>query len=164
MPTKAQKPVPDGMNTVTTQLMFNGNCLQAIEFYKKALNATLVRDIAFGPDGKSVMHAMIRIGDTNLMLADAWPGTFATGPTGPVTAYLFVYVKDCDALYNQAVSAGCKVLNEMMDAFWGDRMGNVRDPYGHCWGIASQKWILTKEEVAKGQEEWMKSMSMPKVN
>ena len=48
----------------------------------------------------------------------------------------------------------------MMDAFWGDRMGNVKDPYGHYWGIASAKWILTPEEVARGQEEWMKSMAM----
>ena len=158
MPTKAPKPVPDGMNTVTTQLMFNGNCKQAIEFYKKAFNASLMGDIAYGPDGNSVMHALIKIGDTNLMMADSWPGTFTTGPNGQVTAYLFMYVEDCDAIYNQALSAGCTVLNEMMDAFWGDRMGNVKDPFGHCWGIASSKWILTKEEVARGQEEWMRSM------
>jgi PhnB protein len=158
MPTKAPKPVPDGMNTVTTQLMFNGNCKQAIEFYKKAFNASLMGDVAYGPDGKSIMHAMIKIGDTNLMMADSWPGTFTTGPGDQVTAYFFIYVEDCDALYNQALTAGCTVLNEMMDAFWGDRMGNVKDPFGHCWGIASAKWTLTKEEVARGQEEWMRSM------
>jgi PhnB protein len=160
MSTKSLKPVPDGMNTVTTQLMFNGNCIQAIEFYKRAFNASLIGDIARGPDGKSVMHALIKIGDTNLMLADSWPGTFTTGPNGPVTAYLFMYVKDCDAIYKQALSAGCTVLNEMMDAFWGDRMGNIKDPFGHCWGIATHKWDLTPEEVARGQAEWAKSISV----
>jgi len=146
------------MNTVTTQLMFDGNCVQAIEFYKKAFDATLAGEIAYGPDGKSVIHAMIKIGDTNLMLADSMPGSFGTGPRGQVTAYMFMYVKDCDAVFNKAVSAGCKVLNPMMDAFWGDRMGNIKDPFGHCWGIATYKWVLTREEIAKGQEEWMKTL------
>ena len=117
MPTKAPKPVPDGMNTVTTQLMFNGNCKQAIDFYKKAFNASLVGDVAYGPDGNSIMHALIKIGDTNLMMADSWPGTFTTDPNGPVTAFLFMYVENCDVIYNQAISAGCSVLNEMKDAF-----------------------------------------------
>ncbi len=156
MPTRALKPVPDGMNTVTTHLFYNGNCRQAIEFYKKAFNATLVGNIADSPDG-SVMHAMIRIGDTNIMMADATPGSFGA-PSGPVSAYLMMYTDQCDAIYNQAVSSGCSVIYEMMDAFWGDRLGTIRDPYGHCWSIASHTWDLTPQEIAKGQEEWLKSM------
>ena len=159
MPTKATKPVPEGMNTVTTQLIFNGNCKQAVDFYKKAFNASLVGNIAYGPDGKSVMHAMIKIGDTNMMLMDAMPDGAGTGPNGPVTASLYMYVNDCDALFNQAVSAGCSVIFPMMDAFWGDRSGNVKDPFGHVWGISTYKWVMTPEEMARGQEEWMKSMA-----
>jgi PhnB protein len=158
MPAKASKPIPDGMNTVTTHLMYGGNCAQAIEFYKKAFNANLVGSIANGPDGRSVMHAMIRIGDTNLMMADAMPGSFVGGPSGPVSSYQMMYVKDCDAVFNQAKSTGCTVIYDMMDAFWGDRLGTLRDPFGHCWGIASHKWELTGEEMAKAQQEWLKSM------
>jgi uncharacterized glyoxalase superfamily protein PhnB len=158
MQIKASKPVPDGMRTLTTQLFYNGNCNEAIEFYQKAFNAALVGPVAFGPDGKSVMHAMIRIGDTNLMMSDAFPGSFGSGPDNRVNASLFMYVDDCDAVYKQAVAAGCEVIHEMMDAFWGDRMGNVKDPYGHYWGIASYKWVLTPEEIAKAQQEWMNTV------
>jgi PhnB protein len=104
------------------------------------------------------MHAMIRIGDTNLMMSDASPEGFGTGPDNHVNASLFLYVDDCDAVYNQAVAAGCIVIHELMDAFWGDRMGNVKDPFGHYWGIASYKWILTSEEIARAQEDWMKTI------
>jgi PhnB protein len=161
MPTKAPNPVPAGMSTVTTQLMFNGDCVQAIEFYKKAFNASLVGNIAYGPDGRSVIHAMIKIGDTNLMMADAMPGSFGAGPGGPVVASLFMYVTDCDAVFNQAVSEGCTVIFPVMDAFWGDRMGNVKDPYGHNWGIATYKWVMTPEEIEKGQAAWMKTITAP---
>jgi uncharacterized glyoxalase superfamily protein PhnB len=146
------------MSTVTTQLFYNGNCKQAIDFYKKAFDATVVGNIAYAPDGNSVMHAMIRIGDTHLMMSDAFPESYESGPESHVNASLFMYVEDCDTVYVKAVEAGCRVIHEMMDAFWGDRMGNVKDPYGHYWGIASYKWILTPEEIAKGQEEWMKTL------
>ena len=55
-------------------------------------------------------------------------------------------------------TAGCEVVDEMMDAFWGDRMGMVKDPFGHCWAIASHKWVLTEEEMQKGMEDWLKSL------
>lgn len=158
MAVRAPKQVPDGMSTVTTQLFFNGNCRQAIDFYKRAFDASVVGNIAFAPDGNTVMHAMIRIGDTNLMMSDAFPEGFGAGPVKHVNASLFMYVDDCDAVYNQAVGEGCTVVHEMMDTFWGDRMGNIKDPFGHYWGIASYKWILTPEEIAKGQEDWMKTI------
>jgi PhnB protein len=160
MPTKALKKVPDGMNTVTTELWFNGNCLQAIDFYQKAFGAELAGEKALAPDGKSVLHAMMKIGDSNIMMADAWPGNWEKGPDNSSTAGIFLYVENCDELYNRALSAGCEVVNEMMDAFWGDRMGKVKDPYGHCWSIASHKWDMTPEEIAKGQEEWLKSATV----
>ncbi|HLO60873.1 MAG TPA: glyoxalase/bleomycin resistance/extradiol dioxygenase family protein [Bacteroidales bacterium] len=155
MPVKAPKPVPEGMNTVTVQLFYKGNCKEAIEFYKKAFNASVVGNIAHAPDGK-IMHAMIKIGDTNLMMSDTFSDYTENG--GQLTASLFMYVENCDAVYNQAVKAGCTVVHEMTDAFWGDRLGSIRDPFSHFWTIASYKWQLTPEEVAKGQEEWVRSM------
>jgi len=158
MPVKVTNPVPEDMGTVTTHLLFNGNCRQAIEFYKKTFNASLVGEIMDGPGGKTVMHALIRIGNTPIMVADAMPGSWQKGPADHTTASLFMYVDDCDAVYNKALAGGCKVEHAMMDTFWGDRMGNIIDPFGHAWAIASHRWDLTPEEIAKGQEEWMKGM------
>ncbi|NJK86239.1 MAG: hypothetical protein HC906_09965 [Bacteroidales bacterium] len=101
---------------------------------------------------------MIKIGDSNIMMADAWPGSWETGPVNNATAGIFLYVEDCDTVYKSAVDNGCEVINEMMDAFWGDRMGKVKDPFGHCWAIASLKWIMTPEEIMRGQEEWLKTV------
>lgn len=158
MAKKATNPVPEGVPTVTVHLFFNGNCHEAVEFYQNALGAQLMGPVMYGPDGKSVMHAMVRIGDSGLMMADAWPGNWEKGPTDGATAGLFLYVEDCDALYHRALDAGCEVVEEMMDAFWGDRMGKVKDPFGHTWAIASNQWILTPEEMEARGEEWMKSM------
>jgi uncharacterized glyoxalase superfamily protein PhnB len=158
MPVKAAKHVPDGMNTVTTQLYFNGNCKQAIEFYKRAFGASVIGNIAYSSDESAIVKATILIGDTHLFLSDAWPDSFASDPNSHVSASLFIYVGNCDVMYNQAVTAGCRIINEMTDAFWGDRIGNVKDPFGHYWSIASYKWILTEEEILKNQEEWMKAL------
>ncbi len=92
------------------------------------------------------------------MMADAWPRSWEKGPESSATAGLWVYVKDCDALYERASMAGCEVLMSMMDAFWGDRMGKVKDPYGHCWAIATHKWDLTPEEMKQRQEKWLSQL------
>ena len=157
MPKPAPGPVPAGMHTITPHLWFNGDCAQAIEFYQKAFGAELAAPVAQGPGGKGVMHAMLKLGNSHIMMADAWPGAWEKAPQGGATAGLFIYVEDCDRLLERATKAGCEVIFPMADMFWGDRMGKVKDPYGHCWGIATHRWIMTEEEVAKGQEEWFKS-------
>ena len=158
MPEKAAKPVPDGMHTVTTHLYFDGNCREAIDFYQKALGAESMVPPVPTPDGTGIMHAMMRLGDSHIMMADAWPGRWEKGPKEGPTASLFLYVEDCDAFYSRAIDAGCEVVDEMMDTFWGDRMGMVKDPFGHSWAIASHKWLLTEEEMQKGMEDWLKSL------
>jgi PhnB protein len=159
MPQKAPKPVPDGMHTITVHLWFNGNCNQAVEFYQKAFGAKLAAPPVPTPDGKGIMHAMLKLGDSNIMMADTWPGNWEQGPKQGSSASMWLYVEDCDALYNQAVKAGCEVVEEMMDAFWGDRNGKVKDPFGHCWSIASHKWVLTPEEMQERMDEWLKSIN-----
>ena len=158
MPTKAPRPVPEGMHTVTPHLWFTGNCREAVEFYQKAFGAEATSPVVPSPDGKSVMHAMIKIGDSNLMMADAWPGLAEQGPQGATTIGLFLYVADCDALYERATRAGCEVIDAIGDMFWGDRMGKVKDPFGHVWAIATHKWLYTPEEMQKGQDEWQASL------
>jgi uncharacterized glyoxalase superfamily protein PhnB len=146
------------MNTLTTQLWYNGSCAQAIDFYKKAFGAEPEGMIARAPDGKGVMHAMLKFGNSHVMMADAWPGAWEKAPQGSATAGLFVYVEDCDRLFDRATKAGCETIFPMADMFWGDRMGKLKDPYGHCWAIATHKWEMTPEEVDAGQKEWLKSM------
>ena len=158
MPQPAPSPVPEGMNTLTTQLWYNGDCGRAIDFYQKAFGAELAGPVAHAPNGKSVMHAMLKIGNAHVMMADAWPGMWEKGPQGGATAGLFVYVADCDRLFERAAQAGCETIFPMADMFWGDRMGKVKDPFGHCWGIATHKWIMTPEEMKQGQDAWLASM------
>ncbi len=158
--TPASSPVPKGMNSITTQLWFDGECKKAIDFYQKAFGAELAGDVAYAPNGKTVMHAMMKIGNSHVMMADAWPGAWEKAPNGSATAGLFLYVEDCDRLFERAVKAGCESLFPMADQFWGDRMGKLKDPFGHCWGIATHRWEVTPEELQHGQQEWLKSMKV----
>ena len=159
MAKKATTKVPEGMYTVTPQLCFNGNCREAIEFYKKAFNAELIGNIAESPDGKSVWHAMIKIGNSHIMMGDAMPGGYETGPKGTSTVGIWLYVEDCDAWFDRAVKAGAEPAMPPMDAFWGDRMGKLKDPFGHSWDIASHDWDYTPEEIQQKQEEFLASMN-----
>ncbi len=159
MPTPAKNPIPEGMHNLTPHLWFNGNCKEAVSFYQKAFSAELVGPIAFDSHQEFVMHAILRIGDSNLMLADAWADSPERGPQGFSSVGMWLYVKDCDQVCEQAIKAGCEVIMPMMDSFWGDRMGKLKDPYGHCWAIATHKLVMSKEEVQQGMKEWEHSMS-----
>jgi PhnB protein len=154
---KAKHAVPEGHHTVTPQLAFD-NAAAAIEWYKKALGA---EDLgrAVGPDGK-IMHAEIRIGDSRIMLNDSMMGTKGPKALGGSPASLWVYVDDCDSLFNRAVAAGGQIahgaMGEMQDQFWGDRSGTFTDPHGYTWTIATHKEDLTPEEMKQRQDEFMK--------
>ncbi len=151
--------VPEGYHTVTPQLALD-NCAQAIEWYKKALGAEDVTVFA-GPNGK-VMHAEMRIGSSKIMLNDVMMGAKGPKALGGSPASLWLYVEDCDALFNRAVAAGAQVLpgmGAMQDQFWGDRTGTVTDPHGYNWTIATHKEDLTPEEMQKRGAEWMKQFA-----
>jgi len=116
-----------------------------------------------GPDGKSIMHAELKFGNSMLMLCEEMPGgegCTCTSPqtTGKTTAVLHLYVENADALYDRAVKAGAKATMPLMDAFWGDRYGQVTDPFGHVWAISTHKKDLTPEQVKKGAEEFFANM------
>lgn len=146
MANPASKPIPEGMHTLTPHIVCEG-AAQAIDFYKKAFNAEELARLP-GPNGK-IMHAAIRIGDSVMMLMDDFPEWGSLGPKAlkgtPVTLHL--YVKDVDAAMKQAVAAGAQVTMPVADMFWGDRYGQVVDPCGHRWSIATHKFDLTPQEV-----------------
>lgn len=157
---KAKNAVPEGFHTVTPQLTLD-NAAQAIEWYKKGLGAE-EKGRAIGPDGK-IMHAELRIGDSLVMLNDAMMGGKGPKAIGGSPASLWIYVKDCDALFNRAVAAGAQVargpMGTMQDQFWGDRSGTFTDPHGYTWTIATRKEDLTPEEIQQRQDAWMKQFA-----
>jgi PhnB protein len=153
------KAIPEGHHTITPYLIVK-NGAQAIEFYKKAFDAE-VRFRMNGLDGKSIGHAQLKIGDSMFMLADEFPQMNSLSPESiggsPVSMYL--YVEDVDTVFNQAVSAGATVLNPVMDMFYGDRSGYIKDPFGHLWSIATHKKDLTPDELKKAAEIAFAEMS-----
>ncbi len=150
-------PIPEGMHTLTPNLVLR-DCARAIEFYKKALGATEVARM-MAPDGKSVWHAELRIGDSMFYVADEMPGMSRPPPdaSAPAPVTLWLYVKDTDRAYRQAVDAGAKSLMEPADMFWGDRCAGVSDPYGYNWSFATHKKDLTQEEMRRAGEEFARS-------
>lgn len=141
-------PVPKDFHTITTALTVN-NCAEAIEFYERALGAKEISRMGM-PGSNLVWHCHMKLGDSNLFLADPMPGAGpASSAENPSPVSMFLYVEDCDAAMQRAVDAGMTVTMPMMDAFWGDRMGNVIDKYGNSWAFASRKKLMTDEEMMK---------------
>ena len=153
---KAKNPIPAGFHTVTPQLTMD-NADSAIAWYKKALGADEVTR-AVGPDGK-ILHATIRVGDSLIMLNDDMLGGNTVKAHGGSPISLWVYVPDCDALFNRAIQAGATVVRPVEDQFWGDRCGTLKDPMGYAWTIATHTEDLTEEEMNARAEEFFKKMA-----
>jgi uncharacterized glyoxalase superfamily protein PhnB len=154
MATSSVKPIPDGMHSLTPHLVC-ANAAAAIDFYVKAFNAVEQGRLP-GPGGK-IMHASLRIGDSALMLVDEMPEWGSLGPKSlkgsPVTIHL--YVQDVDAAVEQAVAAGAKVTMPVADMFWGDRYGQLEDPFGHRWSVATHTRDVSPEEMKKAMAQQM---------
>jgi uncharacterized glyoxalase superfamily protein PhnB len=146
--TRSNKPVPEGFHTVTPHITVK-NAAEAINFYKRALGAE-ERMRMTGPDGKSIMHAELKIGDSIIFLGDESPQAACKSPQtlGGSTTVLNLYVPDVDAAFQKAVSAGGKEAMPVADMFWGDRYGMFLDPFGYTWGIATHKEDLTEQDMA----------------
>jgi PhnB protein len=157
---KATRAVPEGHHTITPQLTLD-NAAQAIEWYKKALGAE-EKGRAVGPDGK-IMHAELQIGDSRIMLNDAMMGGKGPKAMGGSPMSLWIYVDNCDAMFNRAVAAGAEVMGgpmgQLTDQFWGDRSGTFTDPYGYRWTIATHKEDLTPAEMEQRQAAFMKQFA-----
>ncbi len=146
---KRVRAIPKEYHTVTPALSVRG-AAEAIEFYKKASGAQEVMRMP-GPDGKSIMHAEIKIGDSIVFLGDEFPDMGGRSPQtlGGSTAALHICVPDADAAFTRAVEAGAQVRMPVMDMFWGDRYGRVADPFGHEWELATHKEDLTPKSLSQ---------------
>ena len=155
---KKPAPVPPGMHTVTPTLTLS-DCAKAIEFYKEAFGAQ-ERERFPSPDGKSVWHAALGIGDSTVFVSDAMdPSVKPPSREAPSAVGVFLYVPDCDAVFEQATKAGATAVMPVADMFWGDRMGALLDPYGVRWSIATHVKDMTAEEMRKAGEEFASKMA-----
>ena len=152
------KAIPDGYHTITPALTIR-DAARAIEFYKKAFNAQQL-DRLDGPDGK-VVHAALKIGNSLFMLGEE---NLQMGCPSPLTLNgtpnsLYLYVENANAAFNQAVNAGAKVEMPVADMFWGDRAGQITDPFGHRWWLATHKQDLTPEQIKQGAQKAFAEMA-----
>jgi PhnB protein len=153
-------PIPEGYHSLNAYLAVE-DASAAIEFYKRAFGAK-ERMIMPGPEGK-IGHAELEIGDSIIMLSDPFPQPPSSykppKQLGGTTMGLMMYVEDVDAVVQQAVDAGAEITMPVDDMFWGDRFGQVTDPFGHAWQIATHVEDVPPEEMAERAKAAMASMS-----
>jgi PhnB protein len=151
------KAIPGGYRSLTPSLTFK-DTQKAMDFYQKAFGAK-VDDVFPNPSGKGVMHATMLIGDWIIMMGDEMPGCPSVEALGGSPMGLFLYVPDVDAAFAKAVAAGATVTMPVADMFWGDRCGNLKDPFGYAWMVATHTRDLSKEEIRKGGEAFFAGMA-----
>jgi uncharacterized glyoxalase superfamily protein PhnB len=153
------KPIPDGRPTLITNLVVKDGA-KAIAFYKAALGAEEIMRMP-SPDGKSIWHSELKVGDSVFFVNDEMPGMGSPAPTpaAPAPASLWLAAPDCDAAFRRAVAAGAKGTMPPADMFWGDRVGAVVDPFGYQWSFATHVKDLTQEEMRRAGEEFARTMA-----
>jgi len=155
---KPGTPIPQGCHSLNPYLVVK-NADRAIDFYKKAFGAQ-EKMRSTGPDGKSIVHAHLTIGDSALYLTEE---NLEWGSKSPLTiggngSSVFLYTEDVDTVFRRAVENGAKAKQPLSDMFWGDRWGSLTDPFGHVWQVATHKFDPTPEEIKAGQEKMMEEM------
>jgi PhnB protein len=169
--TKGANPIPEGYDSITPHLMVK-NCVNAIEFYKKVFGAREEYRFTMPDDNTKIIHAVMRIGNhSRIMLADEFPGMCDSNlsdgakigspkTVGGNSVFLSMYFENVDEIFNKAQNEGATVVMPLMDAFWGDRYGQLKDPFGHVWEVATHKKDMTKEEMERAAKEAFAKMSV----
>jgi len=146
------KPIPEGYHTITPYLCVK-DASGAIEFYKKAFSA-IETECMKEPSGK-IAHADLIIGNSHVMLSDEYPdmGVLSPQSLGGTAVQLMVYVEDVDSMVTQAVAAGAKLVREIEVQFYGDRAGQIEDPFGYRWFIATHIEDVSSEEMDRRMQQ-----------
>lgn len=147
------KAIPRGYSTLTPYLIVHEGA-NAIEFYTKVFGARPRGDVYQSSDGK-IGHAELMIGDSLFMLADEYPevGAFSPKTIGGSPVNLTLYVEDADLTINKAADAGAAITRPIQNQFYGDRSGQIRDPFGHIWTIATHIEDVSPEEMQRRAKE-----------
>lgn len=153
------KPIPVGFHSVTPMCVVK-DARKAIEFYKRAFGAEELFAMP-GPEGKGVMHAEVRIGDSIVMMGEENPQeackSAETMGGSPVSFY--IYVENVDAAFRRALEAGAESRMPVEEMFWGDRAGTVKDPFGYSWMLATHTRDLTMQEIRQGAQAFFTRMA-----
>ena len=147
------KAILDGFHTLTPHIALSDTAA-AIQFYKKAFGAVEICRMP-EPNGSRIMHAMVRIGDSMMMMADIFPEYGGKGPSelGGSPVVLNIYCDNVDEVVESAAANGAKVNMPPTDMFWGDRYAKLTDPFGHEWSIATHVKDMTEEEMMEGAKK-----------
>ncbi|MBA3602063.1 MAG: VOC family protein [Parachlamydiaceae bacterium] len=145
---KKVNPIPEGYRTITPHLSLK-DAARAIQFYKDAFDAIEIK--RHNTDDGQVLHAVIKIGDSLVMIANEFPDQ-SCGISSPqslkgTTTLLHLYLEDVDATFDRAVAAGAKVMMPMTNMFWGDRYGQLEDPFGHAWALSMHIFDVSDEDM-----------------
>jgi PhnB protein len=142
------KPIPEGIHTITPHIVVR-DAARAVDWYQQALGAEERRRVPL-PDGR-LMSVEVWFGDSAVILADEFPelGVLSPLSVGGTSVVLNLFTDNVDALWQRAVVAGAEVLHPLQDAFWGDRHGQITDPFGHRWGLAQHIRDIPHEEIVR---------------
>lgn len=145
---KKVTPVPAGYRTITPHLaVWNSDV--AIAFYREAFQAEVTSEVR-SPDGASMLYARLKIGNSQLTLCDQRPGIGLVASSGAASGVtLHLYLNELEANWKSAIAAGATVETPLFDAYWGDRLGVLVDPFGFRWSLASRVEKLTEDEIAE---------------
>jgi PhnB protein len=137
---------PAGMHTITPHIVVS-DAAAAADWYKQVLGAEERSRIEL-PGGK-LMQVELWFGDSAVMLADEFPelGVLSPLSVGGTATVLHLYTDDVDALWKHAVDAGAEVRQALQDVFWGERYGQITDPFGHRWGLAEHLRNVPRQEI-----------------
>lgn len=153
-----QSDKPENYRSVTATIIVD-DLEAAITFYKAAFDAREVSH--FKTPGGEIIHAELQIGDTRLMLGTECPDSRCASPAklGGTSCVFYLYTADADAALEKAVQAGATGDMPVHEMFWGDRLGQVTDPFGHRWSLATHVADLSDDEIRRRGEEFFAARS-----
>jgi len=131
---------------LTTHIIVDG-AGRAAAWYAEALGAVERERITL-PDGR-LINVVLEVGGSTVVLADPFPEHGAHAPAGPLPFVLYLHVDDVDRAWQRAVDAGATVVRPLADAFWGEREGQLDDPFGYRWGLAQHVRDVPIEEMTR---------------
>jgi len=151
------KPVPDGTHTINAYICVKG-AADAIDFYKRAFGATEVMARITDGTGR-IGHAEIKIGDSLVMMADEHPemGFVSPQSLGGCPVLFMINIPDVDAMAARAVAAGGRLTRPVENQFYGNRTGEITDPFGYRWYLSTHVEDVSEEEIARRHAERDKS-------
>jgi PhnB protein len=146
------------MQTITPHVVVR-DAARAVDWYTNVLGAEERLRIPV-PDGR-LMSVELRFGDSTVMLADEFPemGIVSPQTLGGTYMALHLLVEDVDGVWQRALDAGAEVFHPLQDSFWGERHGQVIDPFGHRWGLAQHLRDVSRDELVRAAYEMFATVS-----